>query len=152
ARNSTFTFKKQSVDIREVGRKLGVRHVLEGSVRKAGMRVRINVQLIDAETGGHVWAERYDRDLADIFLVQDEVTREIVRTLQVTLSGGEKARREELGRVDVEAYDCMIRARNCMIQFTPPGALEARAVLERALEVEPSLAQAYAYLAILTTI
>ena len=100
ARNSTFTFKKQSVDIKDVGRKLGVRHVLEGSVRRAGMRVRINVQLIDAESGGHVWADRYDRDLEDIFLVQDEVTRKIVQTLEVTLTGSEKARRQDRGKVN----------------------------------------------------
>jgi adenylate cyclase len=150
ARNSSFTFKHQSVDIRDVGKKLGVRHVLEGSVRKAGMRVRINVQLIDAETGGHVWAERYDRDLEDIFLVQDEVTQTIVRTLEVTLSGGEKARREDVGKVHVEAYDCLIRARNCLLRFTPATVSEARTLLERAIAVDPGLAQAYAYLAILT--
>jgi adenylate cyclase len=149
ARNSSFTFKHQSVDIRDVGKKLGVRHVLEGSVRKAGVRMRINVQLIDAETGGHVWAERFDRDIEDIFMVQDELTREIVRTLKVALSGGEEARREDLGKVDGEAYDCLIRARNCLLQFTPTAAIESRAMLERALVLEPNLAQAYAYLAIL---
>jgi adenylate cyclase len=151
ARNSSFTFKKQSVDIRDVGRKLGVRHVLEGSVRKAGRRVRINVQLIDALSGGHVWADRYDRDLEDIFLVQDEVTQKIVRTLEVTLTGGEKARRGDLGKVNGEAYDCMIRARTCMLQFTAPGAVEARGMLERALAVDPGLARAYAFLAVLHT-
>ena len=109
ARNSSFTYKKQSVDIKEVGRKLGVRHVLEGSVRQAGMRVRITGQLIDARTGGHVWAERYDRDLEDIFLVQDEVTRKIVQTLEVTLTGSERARREDRGKVNGEAYDYLIR-------------------------------------------
>jgi adenylate cyclase len=152
ARNSSFTFKKQSVDIRDVGRKLGVRHVLEGSVRKAGMRVRINVQLIDARSGGHVWADRYDRDLEDIFLVQDEVTQRIVRSLEVTLTGGERARREELGKVNGEAYDCLIRARTCMLQFTAPAALEARAMLQRALTVDPGQARALAYLAVLHTI
>jgi adenylate cyclase len=149
ARNSSFTFKKQSVDIKDVGRKFGVRHVLEGSVRKSGMRMRINVQLIDAESGGHVWAERYDRDLEDIFLVQDEVTRQVVRALEVTLTGGEKARREELGKVNGEAYDCLIRARSCMLQFTPAAALEARAMLERARDVDPGLVRTYAYLAVL---
>jgi adenylate cyclase len=151
ARNSSFTFKHQSVDIRDVGRKLGVGHVLEGSVRKVGTRVRINVQLIDAGTGGHVWADRYDRDLEDIFLVQDEVTRQVVQTLEVALTGGEKARREERGKVNSEAYDCLIRARSCMLQFTPASALESRAMLERALATDPGLAQAYALLAILLT-
>ena len=148
ARNSTFTFKKQSVDIKDVGRKLGVRHVLEGSVRRSGMRVRINVQLIDAETGGHVWADRYDRDLEDIFLVQDEVTRKIVQTLEVTLTRGETARRQERGKVNVEAYDHLIRAKSCILHFTAPGMVEARAMLERAMAIDPGLAQAYAYLSV----
>ena len=148
ARHSSFTFKKQSVDIKDIGRKLGVRHVLEGSVRKAGMRVRINVQLIDAESGGHVWAERYDRDLEDIFLVQDEVTRKIVHTLEVTLTGSERAHRQDRGKVNVEAYDYLIRAKSCIREFNAPALVEGRAMLERALAIDPGLAQAYAYLAI----
>ncbi|CAN7586632.1 adenylate/guanylate cyclase domain-containing protein [Variovorax sp. LjRoot84] len=148
ARNSSFTFKKQNVDIKDVGRKLGVRHVLEGSVRKVGMRVRINVQLIDAESGGHVWAERYDRDLEDIFSVQDEVTRKIVHTLEVTLTGSERARRQDRGKVNVEAYDCLIRAKSCIRDFNAAALVEARAMLERALAIDPGLAQAYAGLAI----
>jgi adenylate cyclase len=148
ARHSSFTFKKQSVDIKDVGRKLGVRHVLEGSVRRAGMRVRINVQLIDAESGGHIWAERYDRDLEDIFLVQDEVTRKIVRTLEVTLTGSERARRQDRGKVNVEAYDCLIRAKRCIRDFNAAALVECRAKLERALAIDPGLAQAYASLAI----
>jgi adenylate cyclase len=148
ARNSTFTFKKQNVDIKDVGAKLGVRHVLEGSVRRHGMRVRINVQLIDAESGGHVWADRYDRDLEDIFLVQDEVTRKIVETLEVRLTGNEEARRHDRGKVNVEAYDYLIRAKSCILQFTEPALVETREMLERALAIDPELAQAYAYLAI----
>ena len=149
ARNSSFTFKKQNVDIKEVGRKLGVRHVLEGSVRKAGKKVRINVQLIDAESGGHIWAERFDRDLEDIFAVQDEVTRKVVESLKVSLSGGERARREDRGKVNAEAYDYLIRARSCILQFTAEAALEARAMLERALTIDPQFGLAYAALAIL---
>jgi TolB-like protein/Tfp pilus assembly protein PilF len=148
ARNSTFTFKKQNVDIKDVGAKLGVRHVLEGSVRRHGMRVRINVQLIDAESGGHVWADRYDRDLEDIFLVQDEVTRKIVETLEVRLTGNEEARRHDRGKVNVEAYDYLIRAKSCILHFTEPALVETREMLERALAIEPELALAYAYLAI----
>ncbi|WP_204162268.1 adenylate/guanylate cyclase domain-containing protein [Variovorax sp. WS11] len=148
ARNSTFTFKKQNVDIKDVGAKLGVRHVLEGSVRRHGMRVRINVQLIDAESGGHVWADRYDRDLEDIFLVQDEVTRKIVETLEVRLTGNEEARRHDRGKVNGEAYDYLIRAKSCIVQFTEPALVETREMLERALTIDPELAQAYAYLAI----
>lgn len=148
ARNSSFTFKKQSVDIKDVGRRLGVRHVLEGSVRKAGKKVRINVQLIDAESGGHIWAERYDRDLEDIFVVQDEVTRKVVETLKVTLTGSEQARREDRGKVNSEAYDYFIRARSCVLQFNAEALVEARAMLERALAIDAGLAQAHAYLAI----
>jgi adenylate cyclase len=148
ARNSTFTFKKQNVDIQEVGRKLGVRHVLEGSVRRGGMRVRINVQLIDAESGGNVWADRYDRELEDIFLVQDEVTRKIVETLEVRLTGSEEERRQERGKVNGEAYDYLIRAKSCIVQFTAPALVETREMLERALAIDPGMAQAYAYLAI----
>ncbi len=148
ARNSSFTFKKQNVDVKEVGRKLGVRHVLEGSVRKAGQKVRINVQLIDAASGGHVWAERFDRDLEDIFALQDEVTQKIVETLKVTLTGSEQARREERGKVNSEAYDYFIRARGLILQFNAQGASEARAMLERALEIDPGLAQAYAYMSV----
>jgi adenylate cyclase len=140
ARNSTFTFKKQNVDIKDVGAKLGV--------RRHGMRVRINVQLIDAESGGHVWADRYDRDLEDIFLVQDEVTRKIVETLEVRLTGNEEARRHDRGKVNCEAYDYLIRAKSCILQFTEPALVETREMLERALAIDPELAQAYAYLAI----
>src|SRR6202142_4798759 len=92
ARNSSFAYKGKSVDIRTVGRELGVRSVLEGSIRRAGNRVRITAQLIDAATGGHVWADRFDRDLTDIFAVQDEVTRHIVEALKVKLTPGEEAR------------------------------------------------------------
>jgi adenylate cyclase len=148
ARNSSFTFKKQSVDIKEVGRKLGVRHVLEGSVRKVGMRVRINVQLIDAESGGHVWADRYDRDVEDIFLVQDEVTRKIVQVLEVTLTGSERARSQGRGKVNAEAYDYLIRARKCILDFSATAVVEARDMLERALAIDPGLAPAHAALAL----
>ncbi len=148
ARNSCFTYKNQSVDIKDVGKRFGVRHVLEGSVRRVGMRVRINVQLIDAESGGHVWADRYDRDLEDIFLVQDEVTRKIVQTLEVTLTGSERARREARGKIDSEAYDYLIRGKSCILQFSPAALAEARAMLQRALDIDPTMAQGYAYLAV----
>ena len=121
ARNSSFIFKKQSVDIKDVGRKLGVRHVLEGSVRKVGMTVRINAQLIEAASGAHIWAERYDRGLEDIFVVQDELTRRIVEVLKVKLTGGEQGRREARSKVNAEAYDYLIRGRNCMLHFTAEG-------------------------------
>src|SRR5665213_3669994 len=115
ARNSSFTYKGRSVDIRNVGRELGVRSVLEGSIRRAGNRVRITAQLINAETGGHVWADRYDRDLTDIFEVQDEVTRQIVDALKVALTPTEKARMsDDGGTANVEAHDCFLKGREIM--------------------------------------
>src|SRR5476651_499195 len=90
ARNSSFTFKGRNVDVRDVSKNLGVRYVVEGSVRKSGNRVRITSQLIDATTGGHLWAERFDRDLTDIFAVQDDVTRQIVAALEVNLAQGDR--------------------------------------------------------------
>ena len=148
ARNSSFTFKRQNIDIKDVARKLGVRHVLEGSVRRAGTRVRINVQLIDARSGGHVWADRYDRDVEDIFLVQDEVTRKIVEMLEVTLTKRESALRRSRGKVNAEAYDYLIRGRSCLLSFNAAAVIEGRAMLECAIALDAGLAQAYAYLAL----
>ena len=148
ARNSSFTFKKRSVDIREVGKKLGVRHVLEGSVRKVGTRVRINVQLVDAESGGHVWADRYDREVEDIFVVQDEVSQKIVQMLEVTLTKAESARWQERGKVNAEAYDYLIRGRSCLLAFNAAALVEGRAMLERAIALDAGMGQAYAYLAL----
>ena len=111
SRNSCFTYKGRAVDTRTVGRDLGVRSVLEGSIRRSGNRVRITAQLIDAATGGHLWAERYDRDLTDLFAVQDDVTRRIVDALKVTLSATEKARLADSGSPQFDAYDCFMRGR-----------------------------------------
>src|SRR5262249_430101 len=92
ARNSSFAYKGHSVDVKQVGRELGVRYVLEGSVRKAGNRLRVTAQLVEAETGNHVWAERYDRDLADIFAVQDEITARVVAAIWAELYAAEQVR------------------------------------------------------------
>src|SRR5439155_2621921 len=97
ARNTAFTFKGQSVDVCDVARKLGVSHVLEGSVRKAGDRVRVTAQLIEGKSGGHVWAERYDRDLTDIFTIQEEISKAIVSALKVRLLPEEKKAIEQRG-------------------------------------------------------
>ncbi len=148
SRNSTFVYKGKAVNVQEVAKAFGVQYVVEGSVRKIANRVRITVQLIDARTDRHVWAERYDRDLEDIFLVQDEVTRKIVHTLEVTLTGSERARRQDRGKINVEAYDCLIRAKSCIQLFNAAALVEARAMLERALAIDPALAHAYAVLAI----
>jgi adenylate cyclase len=146
ARNSSFALGKQNLDVQEVGRKLGVRHVLEGSVRKVGMKVRINAQLIEVESGFHVWAERYDRGLEDIFLVQDELTRRIVEALKVNLTGIEEAGRQDRSKVDARAYDCYIRGRALLLQFTAEATREACSLFERAIELDPGMAQAYGYL------
>jgi Predicted integral membrane protein len=118
ARNSSFTYKGRSVDIRTVGRELGVQSVLEGSIRRAGKRVRIAAQLIDTTNGGHLWADRYDRDLTDIFEVQDDVTHRIVDALKITLSPAEKERladTETSKTSNVVAYDCVLRGREFML-------------------------------------
>ncbi len=114
ARNSSFTYKGRAVDVREVSRDLGVSSVLEGSIRRAGNRVRITAQLVDATNGTHLWADRYDRDLTDIFEVQDDVTRRIVDALKVTLSADEKARLADSGAPDINAYDCYLRGRELL--------------------------------------
>ncbi len=144
ARNSSFAYKGQSPDIRRVCCELGVRYVLKGSVRRAGNRVRINAQLINGDDGGHISAERYDRDLEDIFAVQDEVTREIVSALQVELTPVEISRRALLGKVNPEAYDCIYRARNSLWQFSRESMAESHAMCVRAIEIDPNIAAPYA--------
>jgi adenylate cyclase len=152
ARNSSFAYRGQAADLRKVNRELGVRYVLEGSVRRAAGKVRINAQMIDSMTGGHIWAERYDRDLEDIFAVQDEVTRTIVSALQVKLTADETARRGRRSKINPEAYDLLIRAGQNIRQFRPEALMEARAMLERALEIEPDLAVAYSRLSLIHSV
>jgi adenylate cyclase len=118
SRNSSFSYKGRSIDIRTVGRDLGVRSILEGSIRRAGNRVRITAQLIDVATGGHLWAERYDRNLTDIFELQDDVTCRIVDALKVTLSPAEKARLADSETVNIDAYDCFLRGREVIMDKT----------------------------------
>ena len=146
SRNSSFTYKGRSVDIRAVGRELGVRSVLEGSIRRAGNRVRIVAQLIDATNGAHLWADRYDRDLTDIFAVQDDVTRQIVDALRVTLSPAEKARLTDSGTPDIDAYDCYLRGRELMAVNPKNRERFERSTkfFMKALELDPSYSQAYA--------
>ena len=151
ARNSSFAYKGRAVDVRTIGRELAVRSVLEGSIRRAGQRVRITAQLIDAASGAHVWAERYDRDLTDIFAVQDDVTHRIVEALKVTLSAAENARLTDGEKVNVDAYDCILRGRELLAAPAGLGRAKNREILEqssnyfrRALEIDPSYSQAYA--------
>ena len=148
ARNSSFAYKGQSPNVQDVCQELGVRTVLEGSVRKAGNRVRINAQLIDGQDGGHLWAERYDRDLEDIFAVQDEVTHEIVSALKVQLSPDEEARLGHGGTENVEAHDLLLKARERAQRFTAASSAEAQAMLERAVDLAPDFTAAHAELAL----
>jgi adenylate cyclase len=148
ARNSSFTYKGRSVDVRAVGRELGVRSVLEGSIRRAGQRVRITAQLIDAESGGHLWGDRYDRDLTDIFEVQDDVTHRIVDALKLTLSPAEKARLAESEPSNIDAYDCFLRGREILLGKEKNRATfeEAIRFFKKALTLDPNYSQAYACL------
>ena len=147
ARNSTFVYKKQSVDLRRVGAELGVKYVLEGSVRKGGDRVRITVQLIEAATGNHLWAERYDRVLTDIFDLQDEMTHTIVEALEVRLTKKEQALIQDRGTDNLEAYDLLIRGREIYYRFSKDAVSQARQILHEAIKTDPSYALAYALVA-----
>ncbi len=147
ARNSSFAYKGQSPDIRQVARELGVRYVLEGSVRKAGNRIRLNAQLIEAETNRHVWAERYDRMLEDVFEVQDELANTIHNTLlqKVRDSGIEHALRR--APADLNAYDHMLRAFGLLLHFNKNDNLAAQREAQAALDLEPNYARAHMVLA-----
>ena len=134
ARNSSFSYKGRSVKVQEIGRDLGVRFVLEGSIRKAGNRVRITAQLIDAGNGGHLWAERFDRELTDIFATQDEVIEKIVGALAVTLTQGEEQRLRQRGTSNVEAYESWLRARELLGRGTRESVAQARVMYRRAIE------------------
>jgi len=144
ARNSSFAYRGRSVDLRTVGRELGVSHVLEGSVRRVGQRVRVTAQLIDAATGGHLWADRYDGDLADVFGVQDEVTLKIVEALKVRLTAAERESITTAGTADPQAHDAFLRMRDLLLSpaLTPAGYRRALAHGQRAIELDPDYAQA----------
>ena len=146
ARHSVFTYKSKAVEMAEVSRKLGVRYLVEGSVRKAGNRVRINAQLVDATTGGHLWAERYDRELKDIFALQDEVTRRIVFALKIMLTPEEQTRFRQAPTESLEAYDYFLRGVEYYSRFTQEAHAQARQMLERAIELDAQYAGAYATL------
>jgi adenylate cyclase len=148
ARNSSFAYKGRSVDVRTVGRELGVQSVLEGSIRRAGSRVRITAQLIDATSGGHLWGDRYDRDLTDIFEVQDDVTRRIVDALKVTLSPVEKERLADSKTSNLAAYDYLLRGREFMLgnERNRKTFEQAITCFKKALEHDPNYSQAYACL------
>ncbi|HUK61448.1 MAG TPA: adenylate/guanylate cyclase domain-containing protein [Stellaceae bacterium] len=149
ARNSSFTYKGKSVDVKQVGRELGVQYVLEGSIRKAGNRVRVNAQLIEAANGGHLWAERYDRNLTDIFEVQDDLTQQIVGALKITLTDSAKSAISAGGTKSVAAHDLFLRGRERL--FGPRKDREifeqCMADFRRAIEIDPAYGAPYAGLA-----
>ncbi|SDJ41929.1 adenylate cyclase [Bradyrhizobium sp. Rc2d] len=143
ARNSTFTYKGRSVDIRQVGRELGVRYVLEGSVRRVADRVRITAQLIDAETRAHIWADRYDRAVDDIFALQDEITVSTVAAIEPSVRQAEIERAKRKRPDNLDAYDLVLRATPLVDTGMPEGASQAVPLLERALLLEPNYALAH---------
>src|SRR6058998_2519877 len=146
SRNSVFLYKGKAVKPEQIGKELGVRYVLEGSVRKAGSRVRITAQLVDATTSYHLWADRYDRDLQDIFAVQDEVTRKIVAALQVKLTEGEQQRMGHTPTNNLEAYEYFLRGLEFHAHRTQEANGQARQMFERAIALDPNFAAAYAWL------
>ncbi len=144
ARNSSFIYKGKAVDIRAVGRELGVGYVLEGSVRRAGSRLRINGQLIDAASGAHLWAERFDGQLDDVFALQDRITESIVAAIEPTLELAEGERRRATPPLHPDAYDLLLRAASLRDAFTPDSLAAAVACLDQALAIDPACAPAMA--------
>jgi TolB-like protein/Tfp pilus assembly protein PilF len=147
ARNSSFAYKGKAVDTREVGRELGVRYVLEGSVRKSGSRVRISAQLIDAKTGKHLWAERYDRDLIDIFALQDEITKNVVAAMEPKLLEAEGIRSQCRSPDDLDAWDMLIRATSVFWRLTKDESQAAIIQLKQLVARHALYAPAYSMLA-----
>jgi adenylate cyclase len=141
ARNSSFTYKGRPVDVKQVAGELGVRYVLEGSVRKGGTRVRITAQLIDATTGNHVWAERYDRELDDIFTVQDEITATIVGVVAPELIGAEMQRARRKDPASMDAWDCVMRANWHAWRLTEEDGAEARKFARQAIQLDRAMAR-----------
>jgi adenylate cyclase len=148
ARNSTFTYKGRPVKVKQVSEDLGVRYVLEGSVRKEGDKVRITAQLIDAVSGNHLWAERYDRDLKDIFALQDEITLKIIQALQVTLTPAQQARVIGKGTENLNAYLKTLQASEHFLRMNKQGSTMAKQLAKEAIALDPEYARPYAVLAL----
>lgn len=144
ARNSAFTYKGKSVNVQDIGRDMGVKYALEGSVRKAGQRVRITAQLIDTASGGHIWADRYDRNMDDIFALQDDVTQQIVSVLAVKVGEVEKHRIYNRDTDNVAAYDYFLRGLEQYNRYSPEGNLKARELFEMAIDLDTGYTMAYA--------
>jgi adenylate cyclase len=147
ARNSSFIYKGKPVDVRQVGRELGVRYVLEGAVRKSGDRVRITAQLLEAETGAHLWADRYDGKLEDVFDLQDQITERVVGVIEPSLRQSEIERSRRKRPENLDAYDLYLRALPHMTTMMPTDARIAKGFLQDALKLDPNYAAAHAFLA-----
>jgi len=147
ARNSAFTYKGRAVDIKQVGRELGVRYALEGSVQKSANRLRLTAQLIDATTCHHVWAQRYDRELADFFAVQDEITDRVIAAIEPQLYAAEGARARRKPPESLDAWECMVRALSLINARTSSDGAAARGLLQKAIELDPGYAQPHSLLA-----
>ena len=147
ARNSVFTYKGKAVKVQQVSRELGVRYVAEGSVQRSGDLVRINAQLVDATTGHHVWAERFEGEMTDVFELQDQLVQNIVAQLAVEVSDAESARMRRKGTDNFEAYDYLLRGLEAAFRFNRGSTIEAREMYQKAIEIDPDYAHAYAALA-----
>jgi len=144
ARNSTFTYKGKAVKVQEVSKELGVRYVLEGSVQRTDEQIRINAQLVDATTGHHLWAERYDRPLKDLFALQDEVVQKIVTTLKLQLALQERGILTHRTTNNLTAYDYFLRGAEYRSRLTKEANTQARQMFEKAVALDPQYAEAYA--------
>jgi adenylate cyclase len=149
ARNTAFTYQGKAVNIQEVGKELGVRYVLEGSVQKAGEHIRIVTQLIDTTTGGHLWAQRYDRPLQDLFALQDEIVQKIVTTLKLQLTLQEQGYVVRKDTDNLEAYDAFLRGQGYLYRYTKEANIQGRQMFEKAIALDPQYAEAYAWLGII---
>ena len=145
ARNSTFTYRGKPIKVQQVAKELGVRYVLEGSVQRSGDRVRITAQLIDARTGNHIWAENYDRDVKDIFALQDEITMKIITAVQVELTAGEAARVRARGTENRQAYDKYMQAQKRLWNFSKEEMHQARKELDEVIALDPNWSSPYAF-------
>ena len=151
ARNTTFTYKGRAVDVEAAAQDFGVKYVLEGSVRKVGNLVRISVQLIDGRTGNHIWAERYDRGLEDIFAVQDDITLSVVGTIEPEISRAEQERARVKPPGSLHAWDYHLRGLWHLWRFSRTDVIEAQVQFRRAIEIDPAFGPSYAALSVRPT-
>ena len=144
ARNSVFAYKGRPIKAQQIAKELGATHILYGSIRRAGSRIRINAQFIDGKTGLHIWAERYDRNLENVFELQDEITERIITALKIELSEQEKSDLEKRYTNNIAAYDVFLQGQQAFLKFTREGNSKARALFRKATELDPEFARAYA--------